>query len=524
MNASLRRIRNFSLALALACVFYGALSAYLSGAPSGRGHSSSSVEAAQDHPLATPENVIPRDPFLINNGLIPPPALYQGPMFALSKDWPSRPLPPIQSPPWQQAIGGDAITTQNAPAYIAALKQYVASNARQLLLNYDNWDATKAHWYNEPWLGYTRESIHGTYAAGQFGPSVFAGTGLKTTFDTYVLTYYDERAAYTLYKVWGSGAVNPDVKTANFQFDEGSVIVKTAVFVSDDPKTQKNWWPATDGAAVWPIYAAIPEQQSGAPTVLNAYVIQFDIIVKDSAASPKTGWVFTTLVYDRKASGDAWDKMVPLGAMWGNDPDVDSSSRSRPPLHETWINPAAPKYSTQTLGWGGRLAGPNDGARNDIQVGKKQMDDYPNSSCLSCHGPAEWQPAQHRQVSFLLPSIPSQQPGQIPFKPCPDAKTGEWYICSPPPGSPDWALWFQNRPGTEPQASSTDSVATDYDMVFAFKSLPMWWKATGPAETPMPFAVRSLRHGTPTPAHFNEYSGAPLIPSGAAANRKAMHW
>ena len=114
MNASLRRIRNFSLALALACVFYGALSAYLSGAPSGRGHSSSSVEAAQDHPLATPENVIPRDPFLINNGLIPPPALYQGPMFALSKDWPSRPLPPIQSPPWQQAIGGDAITTQGA--------------------------------------------------------------------------------------------------------------------------------------------------------------------------------------------------------------------------------------------------------------------------------------------------------------------------------------------------------------------------------------------------------------------------
>jgi len=390
---------------------------------------------------------------------------------------------------------------------VAALKQYVAANARQLLLDYANWDPAKARWYNEPWLGSARESIHGTYAAGQFGPAVFPHTGLKANFDTRVLTYYDERAAYTLFKVWGSGAANPAISTGNFQFAEGSVIVKAAVFLSDDPAVQKDWWPVTSGAADWPIYTAIPEQAPRTAAVEHGYVMQFDIIVKDSVASPKTGWVFATLVYDRNAPGDAWDKMVPLGATWGNDPGVDSSAKKPPPLEETWINPAAPKYSTETLGWGGRLAGPNDGARNDIQVGKKFKEDYPDSSCMSCHGPAEWQPDQHKQTSFLLPSFANPQPGP-PYKTCPAGKPGDEYVCSPDPASIQWDPWFQDRAGSEPQDAG--SVATDYDMVFAFKTLPMWWKATGGKDAPMPFALRTLRHGTVPPAYFNEYNGAPL--------------
>jgi hypothetical protein len=84
--------------------------------------------------------------------------------------------------------------------------------------------------------------------------------------------------------------------------------------------------------------------------------MQFDIVVKDSIAAPKTGWVFSTLVYNANATGDVWDKMVPLGAMWGNDPDVNSALVPTPPLKETWISPSAPKYSTQTsVGVGGSL-------------------------------------------------------------------------------------------------------------------------------------------------------------------------
>ena len=45
---------------------------------------------------------------------------------------------------------------------------------------------------------------------------------------------------YTLHKVWGTTALNPAIKTDNFQFPEGSVVMKAAVFLSDDPKIQSN--------------------------------------------------------------------------------------------------------------------------------------------------------------------------------------------------------------------------------------------------------------------------------------------
>jgi hypothetical protein len=47
-------------------------------------------------------------------------------------------------------------------------------------------------------------------------------------------------------------------------------------------------------------------------------------------------------------------------------------------------------------------------------------------------------------------------------------------------------------------------------MVFAFKTLPMWWRATRPQEAAIPFAIRTLRHGTEPAAKYNEYTGAPL--------------
>jgi hypothetical protein len=467
------------------------------------------LAAAQQHRLETQASVVvPKNPYLSNNGQIPPKSQYNGPLFKLSHDWPAEAAGPVNDAPWRRAMGNKQISPKNANAYVLALKQYVSADARKLFLD-PNFDAAAAKWYNEPWLGSLREAIHGTYPAGQFGPSIFPGTGLKTTFDTHVLTYYLDRAAYPLTKVWSRSALKPAIGTANFQFPEGSVVVKAAVFVSDDPKIQTNWWPVTNGAAKWPLYLSIPSSASpqNPPQVINGYVMQFDIIVKDTAAAPKTGWVFATLVYDVNAPGkDAWDKMVPLGAMWGNDPNVNSSAPNPPPLTENWINPKAPKYSTQTLGWGGRLSGPNDGATNDIQVGNQVIKNAPNSSCMSCHGPAEWQPKEHQMISFLLPSYPNATPPP-PFKAC--GPNGE-YICSPAPGSTDWMRWFQSRPGTEPQDPNTGSAACDYDMVFAFKTLPMWWKAMSPAGTPAPFSERLLQHGALPAKVFNEYSGAPL--------------
>ena len=65
----------------------------------------------------------------------------------------------------------------------------------------------------------------------------------------------------------------------------------------------------------------------------------------------KTGWVFSTLVYDSNASGNSvWDRMVPLGAIWGNDPNVNSAKYSKEELMENYINPHAPAWTKVTLG------------------------------------------------------------------------------------------------------------------------------------------------------------------------------
>lgn len=440
-------------------------------------------------------------PFADNNGDIPGRSVYNGPLFELSAVWPKTALPPLAQPPWVTAIRGEKISVANAPAYAAALRDYVAKNAKELITHYDAWDAAKARWYNEPWLGSLREAIHGTYPAGEFGPAIFPDTGLRATFTTHVLTYYDERAAYSLFKLWGQTAMTPTIQTANAQFDEGSVIVKAAVFASTDPKQPRDWWDAMKGAQEWPLYINPTGDTSSTTQVWPGYVAQFDIIVKDSKSAPQTGWVFTTLVYDKSVPGDLWAKMIPLGAQWGNDPQATKPDQ---PLVENWINPKAPKYSTQTLGWGGRLSGPNDGARNDIAVNGKVEKNAPNSSCISCHSTAQWNVGQHKMPTFLLPSIAQSAPPG--FKLCgdngkPDPNGSN--ICSPEQASSAWMKWYKNRLGTQPMDAG--SVAMDFDEVFSFKSLPLWWKAVGPRA-----ALKLTTSPASTPQRFNQYTGAPL--------------
>jgi hypothetical protein len=448
-------------------------------------------------------------PFADNNGQLPTKSQYSGPLFKLNAAWPQKPLPPMKNPPWQAAIHGQQINTTNASAYADALRTYVSQNARQLIMNYDQWDAGEARWYNEPWLGSDREAIRGTYAAGQFGPGIFPGTGLRATFGTHVLTYYDERAAYSLYKLWGASAMQPNIQTKNSQFEEGSVIVKAAVFSSVDPKQPTDWWDAMKGAQMWQLFINSSGQSAPAtPQVWPGYVAQFDIIVKDSKSSPKTGWVFMTLVYDSSVPGDAWDKMIPLGAQWGNDAQATKPGQ---PLVENWANPKAPLYATQTLGWGGRLSGPNDGGRNDIAVNGKVEKNAPDSSCMSCHSTAQWNVQQHKMVSFLLPSIAKNNPNSAnpgfvlcgeDGKPSPTGNN----ICSPQQASPAWMKWFKNRKGTQPMDAG--SVAMDFDEVFSFKSLPAWWRAMNPKAKN---ALMEVSPAASAPAQrFNQYNGAPL--------------
>lgn len=214
---------------------------------------------------------------------------------------------------------------------------------------------------------------------------------------------------------------------------------------------------------------------------MNTSIMQFDIIVKDSKTAPKTGWVFSTLVYDKRIPGnDPWAKMSPLGAMWGNDPGVDSTANPGAPLSETVINPLAPVYSTETLGWGGRRSGPNDGAVVAPAYYNGQM--YPSvaaSSCMSCHSSAQW-PMQ----SFLLPT-PTNPPTTV----------GDALVIEVP-GSTGWDKWFQEQLGNVPMDQG--SVAFDFDMVFTFKSLPAWQRATQGKSAMKAFEAADAIRGEPS--------------------------
>lgn len=433
-------------------------------------------------------------PFASNNGAIPPASDYKGPLFKLSHDYPA--TAPVPAMPWRAAINNGQINTQNAGLYAQALKQAVGKDMAVLLQDYAHWDAAKRGWYNEPWLGSAngqyggREAIHGMYVgSSSLDASLFSASGLTKPITTYVLTYYNKTAAPTLHKIWGAGGMKPVLTPGSTQFAEGSLIVKAA-FITADPSV----WPVMAGSQVWPLYITTNATTGNfsKPTVFNTYLMQFDIIVKDSVSAPDTGWVFSTLVYDKnvkRGPNGVWDQMVVLGAQWGNDPQANSTVNPAAPLLQNWNNPAAPAYGGATFGWGERLSGPNDGAMNDIFYtadGKQQkVKNAKDSSCMSCHSTAQWDVKNPKlgMPSFLLPlTTPT---------PKPDGN----YLNSPAPGSAEWLRWFQNRKGNVPM--NEGSIAGDFDMVLTFKSLPLWYSAT--SKQPHLLNALDLR-GKPAPA------------------------
>lgn len=401
------------------------------------------------------------DPFANSQVALPPG--YVGPSFSLSHNYPKSISTPVVMP-WQATLKGLPISKNTAPAYAMALKEAVSADINVLVNDYPNWNAEQRGWFNQPWLSASRDPIHGMFSATVTDASLFNDPALKVKqVPNFAAVYYNATAAVTLGKFWGATAMKPNLITNAAQFPEGSLIVKLAF-----TQVRADEWPVMSGSPSWSIYKQWVDQTTGAPaaasTLFNVQLMQIDIIVKDSQAAPKTGWVFSTLVYDNRIQGDTWRRMVPLGAMWGNDPTVKSSVQPglRAALEETWINDDAPAYSLATLGWGGRLSGPNDqavqGPGSYFNAGSKTPGTVPvaNSSCMSCHSPAQWQ-----NKSFLMPGVLTAQ--------------GNYIMATP--GSAQWMRWFQNRPGTK--AMDRGAVALDYDMMFSFKALKSWAKATG---------------------------------------------
>ena len=89
-----------------------------------------------------------------------------------------------------------------------------------------------------------------------------------------------------------------------------------------------------------------------------------DFAIRDKRADDTTSWVMGTFVYDAsQAEGrhQVWDKIVPVGLQWDNDPNITPQMvKAGAKLKETVITHPIPQYAENSIGFGGRLNGPAD--------------------------------------------------------------------------------------------------------------------------------------------------------------------
>jgi hypothetical protein len=211
-----------------------------------------------------------------------------------------------------------------------------------------------------------REAAHGMTAERTISRlgELAGNTG---RFSNFAVAFYDALGARTFARLWSTATPGKDTADlSQMKFPSHSLVYKllySAAKPSDFP---------TDILANSLGVKIIP---NGGGTPLDVRLLQIDIAVKDLRAGT-TGWYFATYAYDQSIAGNSvWLKMVPVGLMWGNDPNG-------PPLVESWINPAAPAYARAHLGFENRLNGPVDN---------------PVSACMSCHSTA-----QAKSLAFLI--------------------------------------------------------------------------------------------------------------------------
>jgi hypothetical protein len=284
-----------------------------------------------------------------------PPSGWTGPVFHLSQAYPAT-RPAIGTAPWRQLN----FRTQSSQ-YIKAVLSYALEG--NTAVDFQGQDNTVRKWFHAPWMHAGpsgREFIHGLTKERESRPKELAPTQTAPA-QNWAVSMYNPRGGFVLGKVW-KNADSPDPTKA--VFPEGSVSFKllfTSAPVSQVPYLTKS--------LAW---QADVNRSSGTSARPKLRLLQIDVAVRDSRANSTTGWVFGTFVYNGKAPGaTVWDRMEPVGVMWGNDPDKLTGNQ---PLVETVIiNPQLHPVK-QHLGRGGRLNGPVDN---------------PRSSCLSCHSTAQ---------------------------------------------------------------------------------------------------------------------------------------
>lgn len=366
------------------------------------------------------------------------------PLFRLKADFP-------QEKPEKMA-DFFAIDFKKEPLkYIEAIRDYAFEGN---LPDWDPYKNRKRDWYHIPWLHPTTtgpnayppnggtEGFHGLIKEAPVGPYQLGPDekGITGDYSVYAVTLVNDMAGYAMGRMWKDPA-NPDPKVLDKRYPDGG-FPKGTVFAkllfTDAPK-------GTDqvdylvNPLQWKAFITDNFWVSTTRSVGTVNLLQMDISVRDpradrSPTNPEgTGWVFGTFVYNGKLNKEnKFMNLVPVGLMWGNDPDNKVNTTNPFPPIKTVVNKSlketvifeSANLPAQHLGWNGRLNGPAD--LNTV-------------SCMSCHNAA-----QYPQISSLVPTGAVPDGGQDP------PTQG---------GSEEWMRWFQNLEcGTsmDEQVYSTD--------------------------------------------------------------------
>jgi len=332
-----------------------------------------------------------------------PPPEWRGPVFRLSDRYGS--AQPEKDRPWQAfnpfepGLVYDEKQAQ-ARGYIDAVIAYIWEgniDSGSIATDWRLCDNRVRPWFHIPYQTYDplsgREFVHGLTREAPVTMTLDKRFTLRTTM--WAVGFYNPAAGASLAKVW-TGAPDPKIPTANFAFEDGSVIGKL-LFTTATP----DQYPFLRNMPTWQANISAPEfcactsaepgksctyqeQTEQCPrTVGTVYLLQFDIAVRDTR-SP-IGWAYGTFVADgvRKASEkNPWRRIAPLGLMWGNDtPPVCQAAAAWPvdprvngledgAIFWDAVDMLNERTNAGHLGCDGRLNGPADNAK---------------SSCLSCH-------------------------------------------------------------------------------------------------------------------------------------------
>jgi hypothetical protein len=305
--------------------------------------------------------------------------------FKVKLDFPAD-MPPAANLPWKP------INFEQQPeAYLRALLAYGIKDNNDPAVDWRIEDNTKSRWCHAPWFHNQRERLHGmTLERGSRIRELHEAQ--VTVARNWAVGFYNDVGCFAMGKVWKDPTFP---RTRDFTFPDGAYSIK--LLFTTAPLSEV---PYLTGSKEW--NAAINDDGS----LVKMRLLQVDVAVRDSNADKYSGWVFGTFIYDAYALGNTvWEKLVPVGLMWGNDPELTSAQYEERGVKpkEAWINPevaekffALPRHN---LGLHGRVNGPVDNFK---------------AACLACHGRAlDWgRPVlrgtpQNDEANALLPLAPS---------------------------------------------------------------------------------------------------------------------